>query len=413
MRRGLICLTRVSLGALLATALMCVAFVSVAPAQGSPSDPPVGFPFVPQEDFDASPPVEADAPPPTSTTPPAAEEPAAPPVPVSPPATPAPKLIGSKVGWSRRTLSVTVSCGASGTVTVLRNGRRIGRRSFTCPANWAVRVRVRIAAAAARRLRVGTPVRVKVRAGAQRDTKRMRVVRAAHTSSDAAVGRKLARASSSNCTSWFITSKVGVELADLHVMVGVLVRLPGLQGQPHCSLVGFLLLQLSNQLPGVLRHLDQLHPGRGLGLLGPRQWQGVRPVLLDAPGRRTPGVSRQPPDRPAPNPPHTASNRCIPPRNGCPRTPGNRLVPFPAAVSRLSRRFWSFFRADPPGGIRCCWSSGATLLTPWRPGLRRANARFAWKAAVPGLPLGLLATRPTASRRAGSFGHDLDERWIR
>jgi hypothetical protein len=209
MRRGLMhCLTRVSLGALLATALMCVAFVSIASAQASPSDPPEGFPFVPQEDFDASPPVEADAPPPTSTTPPAAEEPAAPAVPVSPPATPAPKLIGSKVGWSRRTLSVTVSCGASGTVSVLRNGRRIGRRTFTCPANGAVQVRVRITAAAARHLRVGTRVRVKVRTGTQRDTKRMRVTRA-HTSSDAAVGRKLARASSSHCTSWYITSKIG------------------------------------------------------------------------------------------------------------------------------------------------------------------------------------------------------------
>jgi hypothetical protein len=210
MRRGVMnCLTRVSLGALVATALMCVAFVSVASAQGSPSEPPMGFPFVPQEDFDAPPPVDADAAPPTSTTPPPTEEPAPPAVPVSPPATTdAPKLRGSSVGWSRRTLSVSVSCGTSGTVTVLRNGRRIGRRSFTCPASGAVRVRVRITAAAARRLRVGTPLRVKVRTGTQRDTKRMRVARAAHTSSDAAVGRKLARASSSNCTSWFVTSKV-------------------------------------------------------------------------------------------------------------------------------------------------------------------------------------------------------------
>lgn len=207
MRRALTnCFTRVSLGALIATALMCVASVSIASAQ-APSDPPMGFPFIPQEDFDAPPP--ADAPPPTSTTPPAPEEPAPPAVPVSPPATTdAPKLIGATVGWSRRTLSVTVTCAASGTVSVLRHGRRIGRRSFACPASGAVRVRVRITAAAARRLRVGTRVRVKVRTGAQRDTKRMRVARAVRTSSDAAVGRKLARASSSHCTSWFISSKV-------------------------------------------------------------------------------------------------------------------------------------------------------------------------------------------------------------
>jgi hypothetical protein len=91
---------------------------------------------------------------------------------------------------------------------VLRHGRRIGRRNFACPASGAVRVRVRISAAAARRLRVGTPVRVKVRTGAQRDTKRMRVARAVRSSSEAAVGRKLARASSSHCSNWFITSKV-------------------------------------------------------------------------------------------------------------------------------------------------------------------------------------------------------------
>ena len=198
MRRGLTnCLTRVSLWALVATALMCVASVSIASAQ-APSGPPAGFPFIPQEDFDAPP--MGEMPPPTSTTPPVPEEVPAPPapVPVLPPATPdAPKLMGSTVGWSRRTLSVTVSCGASGTVSVLRHGRRIGRSSFACPASGAARVRVRITAAAARRLRVGTPVRVKVRTGAQRDTKRMRVARAVP-----------AQASSNHCTSWFISSTV-------------------------------------------------------------------------------------------------------------------------------------------------------------------------------------------------------------
>jgi hypothetical protein len=203
-------LLRVSLGALIATALMCVASVSIASAQGPA--PPM-LPFIPDEDNapglsgDAAAPTSDEAPAPTSTTPAAPEEPAGV---ISPPTTPAaPKLMGSRVGWSRRTLAVKVSCGASGTVSVLRNGRRIGRRNFACPASGAVRVRVRITAAAARRLRVGTPLRVKVRTGAQRDTKRMRVARAAHTSTDAAVGRKLARASSSNCTSWFISSKVG------------------------------------------------------------------------------------------------------------------------------------------------------------------------------------------------------------
>jgi hypothetical protein len=205
-------LTRVSLGALVATALMCVASVSIASAQGPA--PPM-LPFIPDEDFnapalsgDAAAPTSGDAPAPTSTTPAAPEEPAPPAGFISPPSTTAaPKLMGSRVGWSRRTLSVKVSCGASGTVSVLRNGRGIGRRNFACPASGAVRVRVRITAAAARRLRVGTPVRVKVRTGAQRDTKRMRVVRAVRRPSDAAVSGKLAHASSNRqCSAWYVTN---------------------------------------------------------------------------------------------------------------------------------------------------------------------------------------------------------------
>ncbi len=202
---------RVSLGALIATALMCVACVSIASAQAPPR--PM-LPFIPEEDFTPAVPADvppSDAPPPTSTTPPAAEEPAPAPGFGSPPsATAAPKLIGSRVGWSRRTLSVNVSCGASGTVSVLGNGRRIGRRNFVCPASGAVQVRVRITAAAARRLRLGTPVRVKVRIGAQRDTTRMRLVRAVRRPSAAAASGKLAHASSNRqcLDGWYVTNKV-------------------------------------------------------------------------------------------------------------------------------------------------------------------------------------------------------------
>jgi len=204
-------LTRVSLGALVATALMCVACVSIASAQGPA--PPM-LPFIPDEDNapglsgEAAAPTSGEAPAPTSTTPVAPEDPAGV---ISPPSpTAAPKLMGSRVGWSRRTLSVKVSCGASGTVSVLRNGRRIGRRNFACPASGAVRVRVRITAAAARRLRVGTPVRVKVRTGAQRDSKRMRVVRAVRRPSAVAVSGKLAHASENRqcLDGWYVTNIV-------------------------------------------------------------------------------------------------------------------------------------------------------------------------------------------------------------
>jgi hypothetical protein len=215
MRRGLTnCFMRVSLGALIATALIFIASVSIASAQG-PARPML--PFIPQENVEApAPPADAppgdapamDVPPPTSPMPSAAEQAAPPEVPMPPPST-SPKLSGSTVGWSRRTLSVTVSCGASGTVSVLRNGRRIGRTNFTCPPSGAVRVRVRITAAAARRLRIGTPLRVKVRAGGQRDTKRMRVVRAVRQPSDAAVGGKLAHVSANReCSGWYVTNVV-------------------------------------------------------------------------------------------------------------------------------------------------------------------------------------------------------------
>jgi hypothetical protein len=50
-------------------------------------------------------------------------------------------------------------------------------------------------------------VRVKVRTGDRRDTKRMRIARAARSSSEAAAGRTLARASAFSCSDWYLTSK--------------------------------------------------------------------------------------------------------------------------------------------------------------------------------------------------------------
>ena len=203
MRRGLTDrLTGVSLAALIATALMCVASVSVASAQSAEGPPLPELPFIPADEDAPVPPEDVAPPtsePPATSSPPAHSEPLSP-----PPATAAaPKLMGSKIRWLRRTLSVAVSCGASGKVTVLRNGRRIGRSDFECPASGVVRVRVRISDAAARRLRAGMSVRVKVRTGADRDSKRMRVARAE--------GRQGARASSNHCTPWYVASAVALQ----------------------------------------------------------------------------------------------------------------------------------------------------------------------------------------------------------
>jgi hypothetical protein len=127
-----------------------------------------------------------------------------PPVPASPP-----RVMGSRVRRSGRTLYVNVSCGRSGTVTVSRKSRRIGRRTFVCPASGSLVVRVRpTIGAAATRLRAGAIVRVTVRAGDQRHTKRMRVVRAGRAS-NAAAAQTLARSSSSeDCSYSYWTSKV-------------------------------------------------------------------------------------------------------------------------------------------------------------------------------------------------------------
>jgi hypothetical protein len=197
MRRGLTdCLKRASLGALFATALMCVVSVSFASAQASEDGPaPPELPFI-SDEFGA-PVAPPDVAPPASTTPSEAVSPAQPEALLPPAYADAPSLMGSRVGLLRRTLVVRMLCGAPGTVTVLRKGRRIGRRNFTCPANGVARVRVRITRTAARRLRHGTPVRVNVRTGAQRDSKRLRVVRTAP-----------ARAAANPCTDWYVSTRV-------------------------------------------------------------------------------------------------------------------------------------------------------------------------------------------------------------
>ena len=196
-------------------ALMCVLSASNASAQGSaPSPPPLpttelAGPAPTAPPSNGARPTEAPVPPDedeggdegghaggaTSTRP----------VPVRPTSTPPgrispPRVIGSRVRRSGRTLYVNVSCGRSGTVTVSRKSRRIGRSTFVCPASRSLVVRVRLATAAATRLRAGAIVRVTVRAGDQRQTNRMRV----------RVVRALARSSSSgSCSPWYWTSKVG------------------------------------------------------------------------------------------------------------------------------------------------------------------------------------------------------------
>jgi hypothetical protein len=202
-------------------ALMCVLSVSNASAQGSaPSPPPlpttgpVGPGPTPPASNGATP-TEAPVPPDedededededgdeggdeggaTSTRPAPLQRTSTPRVPVSPS-----RVMGPRVRRSGRALYVNVSCGRSGTVTVSRKSRRIGRRTFVCPANRSLVVRVRLTPAAAARLRAGTIVRVTVRAGDQRHTKSMRV----------RVVRALARSSSSgSCTPWYWASKVG------------------------------------------------------------------------------------------------------------------------------------------------------------------------------------------------------------
>jgi hypothetical protein len=188
--------TRMFLGAVAATGLMCVLAVGNASAQT-------------QEDFPPLPPIPAgDAPLPPI---PAADTPLPPSVPptvVQPFVT---KVMGRTVRWTRpRTLSVRVSCGLSGTVAVFRHGSRIGRNTFICPATRATTVRVRINPAANRRLRVGAIVRARVISGAQRHSKFMRVVRTVR-STRVVVSAEQFRATSAyaSCTPWYVATLVG------------------------------------------------------------------------------------------------------------------------------------------------------------------------------------------------------------
>lgn len=210
-------IARASLAAVVGTALMCVLSASNASAQGPPppSLPPIGGdgPAPTPPSSDGAPPTTAPAPEaPARVAPPATPPPARPVVPASPrrPVSPL-RVMGSRVPRSGRTLYVNVSCGRLGTVTVSRNNRRIGHRKFGCPASGSLAVRVRLTSAAATRLRAGAIVRVTVRAGDQRQTKRMRVVRAARGSENAA-GRKLARSSANRAChpSWYWTSKIAL-----------------------------------------------------------------------------------------------------------------------------------------------------------------------------------------------------------
>ena len=188
-------------------ALMCGLSVSNASAQGSgpplPPLPPIAAgesaPTAPasSDSSDALPTAAPDPVPEKSTTSP---------VPVS-----LSRVMGSRVRRSGRTLHVDVSCGRSGAVTVSRKSRQIGRRTFVCPATGSAVVRVRLTNAGATRLRAGATVRVTVRAGDQRHTRRMRVrVGRATRASDNAASRTLARASSTTeCSSSYWSDKVG------------------------------------------------------------------------------------------------------------------------------------------------------------------------------------------------------------
>jgi len=187
-------------------ALTCVLSVSSASAQGSgPPLPPL------PPDLPGSEPIA----PPSSEAPPTTAP--APVPPESTPSVPAPskstasvritplRVVGSRVRRSGRTLHVNVTCGRSGTVTVSRKGRLVGRRAFVCPASGSLAVRVRATIGAG--LRAGALVRDTVRAGDHRHAKSMRVVRAGRASG---AGQTLARASSGeDCSAWYWTSKLG------------------------------------------------------------------------------------------------------------------------------------------------------------------------------------------------------------
>ena len=195
--------TRMLLGAVAATGLMCVLAVGNASAQTQefPTLPPIpaGDMPVPPVQAAETPLSPGDIPvPPVQVV----ETPLSPVVPetvVQPVVT---KVMGTTVRWLRthRKLSVRISCGRSGTVAVFRHGVRIGRRTFICPASGATTVRVRITRAANRHLRVGAIVRARVISGTTNGrSELMRVVRRVRSTTSAYA----------SCSDWYVTNLVG------------------------------------------------------------------------------------------------------------------------------------------------------------------------------------------------------------